>query len=63
MKKVLCVLAAIAIVAVFSTSCNKKCTCKVNGITATYDLKKIKDMTGIEIKNCAELSYEGWECK
>ena len=44
MKKVLCVLAAIAIVAVFSTSCNKKCTCKVNGITATYDLKKIKDM-------------------
>ena len=28
MKKVLCVLAAVAMVAFFSTSCNKKCTCK-----------------------------------
>ncbi len=28
MKKALCILGAVAIVAFFSTSCNKKCTCK-----------------------------------
>ncbi|MCQ2286595.1 MAG: hypothetical protein MJZ76_06950 [Bacteroidales bacterium] len=33
MKKVLCVLATVALVAVFATSCNKNCTCEtyVNG--------------------------------
>lgn len=65
MKKVLCILGAVAIVAAFSTSCNKKCTCKVNGsaVAVTYDLKQIKDLTGIDIKKCSELNFEGWECK
>lgn len=33
MKKVFCVLAAVAMVAVFATSCKKNCTCEtyVNG--------------------------------
>ena len=63
MKKVLCILAAVAMVAVFSTSCNKKCTCKVGGLSYTYDLKQIKDLTGVDIKKCSDLSYGDWECK
>jgi len=36
MKKVLCVLAAVALVAVISTSCKKDCTCKSTDGTWSY---------------------------
>ncbi len=67
MKKALCILAAVAMVAAFTTSCNKKCTCKeyVDGAevaTTTMEGKNIK---------CANLSTVmetpdgkvGLECK
>ncbi|MBO4654789.1 MAG: hypothetical protein J5644_04510 [Bacteroidales bacterium] len=55
MKKVLCILAAVAMVAVFSTSCNKKCTCQVGGVTFKYDLKYLQDTYGVDIKKCSDL--------
>lgn len=58
MKKVLCVLAAIALVAVFSTSCNKKCHCKGPGGSFTYDLKYLQDTYGVEIEKCADLNID-----
>ena len=59
MKKALCILAAIAMVAVFSTSCGKKCTCKYpNGASATFDLKKLQDQYGVTIDKCAEFNIE-----
>ena len=64
MKKVLCILAAIAMIAVFSTSCNKKCHCKTPGGSVTYDLKYLQDNYGVEIEKCGELTIEGViECK
>ena len=55
MKKALCILAAIAMVAVFSTSCSKKCHCKVAGFSYTYDLKYLQDKYGVDIKKCSDL--------
>lgn len=40
MKKVLCVLAAVAMVAALSTSCNKKCTC-----TSYYEGEEVTTVT------------------
>ena len=69
MKKALCILAAVALVAVFSTSCNKKCTCK------TYEAGKVVATTTMENPNknvkCAAYTYTetdedgkwGTECK
>ncbi len=42
MKKALCVLAAVAMVAVFATSCNKTCTCE------TYLNGKVVSSTTME---------------
>lgn len=42
MKKVFCVLAAVALVAVFATSCSKKCTCE------TYEDGKVIATTTME---------------
>lgn len=62
MKKVLCILAAVAMVAVFSTSCNKKCTCKYpDGTSVTFDLKKLQDTyayLGVDIKKCSDLNVD-----
>lgn len=69
MKKVLCILAAVALVAVFSTSCNKKCTCKeyeAGEVVATVTEKnpnkniKCKDYTDIMTD---EDGKWGVECK
>ena len=69
MKKVLCVLAAVAMVAVFSTSCNKKCTCK------TYEAGQVIATVTVDNPNtnvkCSTYSAtadygqgkEGVECK
>ena len=58
MKKVLCILAAVAMIAAVSTSCNKKCTCKANGVSVTYDLKKLQDTYGVDIKKCSDLNID-----
>jgi hypothetical protein len=51
MKKVLCILAAVAMVAVFGTSCKKQCTCEnyVNGV-------KVGTTTVETTKSCASVS-------
>ena len=58
MKKVLCILAAVALVAVFSTSCKKKCTCKGPAGSVTYDLKYLQDKYGVTIEKCADMNIE-----
>ncbi len=69
MKKVLCILAAVALVAVFSTSCNKKCTCKgyeAGEVIATATEKnpnkniKCKDYTDVKTYDDGKW---GVECK
>lgn len=58
MKKVLCVIAAIAMVAAVSTSCNKKCTCTVKGSTAstTFSIDELNKNYNANIKKCSELN-------
>lgn len=65
MKKVLCILAAIAMVAICSTSCNKKCACTVSqaGISTNfnYDLNQVKQTWGqyaSDLKKCSDMNYE-----
>ncbi|MCQ2264716.1 MAG: hypothetical protein MJZ46_01560 [Bacteroidales bacterium] len=65
MKKSLCVLAAVAMVAICLTSCNKKCTCTVSekGFSAnfTYDLNQVKQIWGSyagDLKKCSDMNYE-----
>lgn len=65
MKKALCILAAVAMVAICSTSCNKKCTCTetLGGIstTFTYDMNQVKTAWGqyaSDLKKCSDMNYE-----
>ena len=58
----MCVLAAVALVAVISTSCNKNCTCKSKDgkISVTYtkeDLEKY-NLTCADMKNATAGSDE-----
>lgn len=71
MKKVLCVLAAIAMVAAITTSCEKKCTCKtyLGGkeiASMTINMDEINKEAGTNIK-CADMnegtSSDGIVCK
>ena len=67
MKKVLCILAAVAMIAAVSTSCKKNCTCDM------YENGKVVSTTTYEAKNgaCANMSTVmttpdgkvGMECK
>ncbi len=67
MKKVLCVLAAIAMVAAVSTSCKKTCNCDI------YENGKVVSTTTYDAQNgkCASMSTVmttpdgkvGMECK
>lgn len=65
MKKVLCILAAVAMVAAFSTSCKKTCNCDI------YENGKVVSTTTYENSKCASLSTVmdtpdgkvGMECK
>lgn len=71
MKKIVLALAAIAMVAMFTTSCNKKCTCKtyLNGVvmTTSEDVELDKD----SYKKCSDMNTivtvsekkNGMECK
>lgn len=68
MKKVLCVLAAVAMVAVFSTSCKKGCTCKEyeNGkVVATETFSELnKDQCkALSLVVTTEEGKNGLECK
>lgn len=75
MKKLLCAVAALAMVAAF-TSCNKKCTCKTypSTVSVTMSLKDVQSTYasyGIDIKKCSDMSAvaevngtkTGVECK
>ncbi|MCQ2271898.1 MAG: hypothetical protein MJZ72_03815 [Bacteroidales bacterium] len=71
MKKVLCVLAAIAMVAAVTTSCNKKCTCKtyVDGkemMSVTVNLEELNKQLGTK-ETCKSISEGdknyGYICK
>ncbi len=67
MKKVLCVCAACLVLACFTTSCNKKCTCK------TYAAGVVMKTTEMELdkgQKCADYTQivvedpkTGIECK
>jgi len=71
MKKIVLALAAVAMVAMFTTSCNKKCTCKtyLNGVvmTTSEDVELDKD----SYKKCSDMNTivtvsdkkNGMECK
>lgn len=68
MKKALCILAAVAMVAVFSTSCNKGCTCKEyeNGkvvSTQTYDKLNKEQCKALSIVVTTSDGKTGVECK
>jgi hypothetical protein len=54
MKKVMCVLAVVAMVAVISTSCSKDCTCKtsIDGGLETTSTATIKN------GKCSDLNSE-----
>ena len=53
MKKIVLALAAIAMVALFTTSCNKKCTCKTYaGGLVVYTQEDIEIESG---KKCADM--------
>ena len=56
MKKIVLGLAAIAMVALFTTSCNKKCTCKTYAagvvVTTTEDVELDKD----SYKKCSDMN-------
>lgn len=65
MKKTLCILAAVAMVAICTTSCNKKCTCTVSdsgfSTTFNYDLAQVKQIWGqyaSDLKKCSDMNYE-----
>ena len=71
MKKLMCVLAAVALVAVVSTSCKKTCTCKgkekVGGNSWSYtytkeDLDKY-NLTCKEMETIAKLVADDVKCK
>lgn len=69
MKKVLCVIAAVAMVAVFATSCKKDCTCKtyMNGketasITIHADQLEAQGIKCADMSS-AELDGVGVTCK
>lgn len=67
MKKVLCVCAAALVLAFFSTSCNKKCTCKTytaGVVVKTYEIEldkgqKCADYTGLIVED----PKTGVECR
>jgi hypothetical protein len=68
MKKVLCILAAVAMVAVFSTSCKKGCTCKTysNGdvvATATYENISKDQCKALTVVATGSEGKTGVECK
>lgn len=56
MKKIVLALAAIAMVALFTTSCNKKCTCKTYAagvvVTTAEDVELDKD----SYKKCSDMN-------
>ena len=58
MKKIVLALAAIAMIGLFTTSCNKKCTCKtyLNGVvmTTSEDVELDKD----SYKKCSDMNTE-----
>lgn len=62
MKKVLAIVAILALVCTFS-SCKKKCTCTANGVKVEYDLDELNKTYGVDIEKCTELSVPGVECK
>jgi hypothetical protein len=70
MKKMMCVLAAVAMVAAVSTSCNKKCTCTT--YAAGVVVKTQDDVELGDKKKCTDLNTfvdmpgvgkTGLECK
>lgn len=63
MKKVLAVVACVAIVGMFA-SCNKKCSCKIGNsdVSVEKELSELKEdyaKLGIEIKKCSDLNTAG----
>lgn len=68
MKKVLCVLAAVAMIAAVSTSCKKGCTCKEYSdgkvvATQTYDNISKENCKALSIVVTTSDGKTGVECK
>ncbi|MDR1112832.1 MAG: hypothetical protein LBL18_03625 [Bacteroidales bacterium] len=67
MKKALCVLAVIAMVAVVSTSCNKDCTCKgtLNGEdwSHTYTKDQLNGVACSTMDAAWSMSVSDVKCK
>ena len=63
-KKVLAIVAAVVLVAAF-TSCDKKCTTTIGGITSESEINvsELNDKYGTDIKKCSEFNTNGITCK
>lgn len=65
-KKLLAIVAAVVLVAAF-TSCDKKCTCTttIGGITSESEINvsELNDKYGTDIKKCSEFNTNGITCK